>query len=1065
MKRLLNILLPLFICALVLVLTVKGIPGNPQGADLVNPMWNETGPLEPSIEGGRFALIYSIVEDRSLQFSEEVALLATPDLGYKDGQYVSLFAPGVSILSIPGYLAGKTFGHSQVGSFMTIVIFAILNVFLLRAIAIRMGANPLAGLIASFTFLFASPAFAYATTLYQHHISTFLILLSIYLLTKSKSLASLIGVWMIYGVSVIVDYPNLIMMLPIAIFAFSKSVAFYTKNKKINISFSVARIAAIFSIIIPLTFLFWYNQNSNGGYFKLSGTLDRVMSIDTDGTPLLGSDLVKEALRTKSMTAPPNTSFFSAFLNKSMINGMYVHFLSPDRGMIFYTPVMLFGIAGLIIFLKKWNNNIALLAGVVAFNIILYSMWDDPQGGWAFGSRYLIPSYAIFSIFIALLLTKFRKYLVLLLLYFVFLVYSVGVNTLGAVTATTNPPKGEALSLAKEHNREEKYTFLRNVDNLNQGDGKSFVFRAYAQNHISAWDYYSNITIFLIIIFGFLLTYYASFQENESRTYAIKKYNRLIFKTNFSLSYKWLKSVQKVFEKHSILIISFVLLTISILSFLYYYQNGLALAYNDARSHLDIGRRVVESLKPGFAQLGSVWLPLTHLLMTLTIWNDFMWHSGLSGAIQSMVAYVATGVLIYLFLRRLGVGMFGRLIGLLIFALNLNILYMQSTAMTELPLIALMMAGVYELTVWYQTERIFTLIRAAFWIMLSTLIRYDGWFLFMFAVVLVFYYTLRRRGYKAAEGITVIFVTLGGFGIFLWLFWNQMIFKDPLFFAFGDFSANAQQKVIEEAGSLITKGNILYSVQSYIYAVIYNSDMITTLFSLIGAVLLWFDKRIEKPVRYACLALISPFLFNTVALFLGHSVLFVQGLGGNSWFNVRYGLTMVPTIAIFVGYLVHRLKSQRFIIIGLIFFVSIFGYINQEVVTIDDARIGLGGKNVEEVSGYLRDYAKDKEGFVLLSVAKHDAIIFSSGLPMKRFIHEGAGDYWDLATAHPERWARWIVLRTSDPNDLTTKLVKHKTAFKTKYSKVRDFPFAEVYELKPEYLGELRLTPSIALNN
>ena len=207
--------------------------------------------------------------------------------------------------------------------------------------------------------------------------------------------------------------------------------------------------------------------------------------------------------------------------------------------------------------------------------------------------------------------------------------------------------------------------------------------------------------------------------------------------------------VKKIFEKKTVLLLLLALSGISIAAFVYYYVNGLGLAYNDARSHLDIGRRVVENLKPGFAQLGSVWLPLPHLLMTPTIWNDFMWHSGLSGALQSMISYVATAMLIYFFLRQLGVGMFGRIAGLAVFALNINVLYMQSTAMTELLLLATMTAGVYELLMWHREETIFRLIKAAFWIMLSTLIRYDGWFLFGFAAGLIFLRTIRRRGYKA----------------------------------------------------------------------------------------------------------------------------------------------------------------------------------------------------------------------------------------------------------------------------------------------------------------------------
>ena len=124
------------------------------------------------------------------------------------------------------------------------------------------------------------------------------------------------------------------------------------------------------------------------------------------------------------------------------------------------------------------------------------------------------------------------------------------------------------------------------------------------------------------------------------------KFNFKTLSFNFSFDEKVLSKAKHFFEKRAQIIIFFVLSMVSIAYFIYYFANGLGVAYNDARSHLDISRRVVENLTPGFAQLGSVWLPLPHLLATLTIWNDFMWHSGLAGAIQSMIAFVATGLII-----------------------------------------------------------------------------------------------------------------------------------------------------------------------------------------------------------------------------------------------------------------------------------------------------------------------------------------------------------------------------------------------------------------------------------
>jgi len=529
---------------------------------------------------------------------------------------------------------------------------------------------------------------------------------------------------------------------------------------------------------------------------------------------------------------------------------------------------------------------------------------------------------------------------------------------------------------------------------------------------------------------------------------------------NISLNFKseTVEKISKLVDKHIFLLILALLSFTSLFAFLYYTDIGLSLSYNDARSHLDIGRRVVEGLKPGLAQIGSVWLPLPHILMIPTIWNDYMWHSGLAGAIQSMISFVATGALIYMFLRKIGANLIGSLFGVFMFASNINILYLQSTAMTELLLLATMTAGVYELVMWHRNDRVLSLIKSSFWIMLATLVRYDGWFLLFVAMILVVIQTTRKKGIKAAEGTTFFFLTLASFGIVLWLLWNLLIFKDPLYFAFGPYSAHAQQAQLDQAGVLATKNDIFLSLKIYTYALAYNSYAFSLIIALIGLIVFIKDKAISTSVRIGSLALLAPFFFNILALYLGHSVLFIQGVSGETWFNARYGVMLLPTTSIFIGYLVHRLKFYRYLIIGLILFMTVFIYSTGDAVTIDDARVGSSQKNVSEVSGWLEKNAKTTPGFVLISAASHDAIIFSSGLPMAKFIHEGTGTYWTAATTSPDRWARWIIMRTNDDNDLTFRSVKKTVGFK-KYNKIASYPFADIYEIKPEFVSQLETKP------
>ena len=90
---------------------------------------------------------------------------------------------------------------------------------------------------------------------------------------------------------------------------------------------------------------------------------------------------------------------------------------------------------------------------------------------------------------------------------------------------------------------------------------------------------------------------------------------------------------------------------VSIFSFLFYFRRGDILLYGDAVAHINIARRVFDSRTPGLLQLGTVWLPLPHLLMIPFLLSDWMWTTGIGGSIPSMAAYVLGTLGIFRLLR------------------------------------------------------------------------------------------------------------------------------------------------------------------------------------------------------------------------------------------------------------------------------------------------------------------------------------------------------------------------------------------------------------------------------
>src|SRR5690348_11458987 len=130
------------------------------------------------------------------------------------------------------------------------------------------------------------------------------------------------------------------------------------------------------------------------------------------------------------------------------------------------------------------------------------------------------------------------------------------------------------------------------------------------------------------------------------------------------------------------LILALAAAALSILALEYYYKHNAILLYGDAVAHINIARRVFDSRTPGIFQLGTVWLPLPHLLDIPFVINDRLWQTGVGGSIVSMAAYVAGSIGIFRLVR----GMASRLAAwtaAIIYALNPNLIYMQATPMTE----------------------------------------------------------------------------------------------------------------------------------------------------------------------------------------------------------------------------------------------------------------------------------------------------------------------------------------------------------------------------------------------
>jgi len=350
--------------------------------------------------------------------------------------------------------------------------------------------------------------------------------------------------------------------------------------------------------------------------------------------------------------------------------------------------------------------------------------------------------------------------------------------------------------------------------------------------------------------------------------------------------------------------------SVSLLAFLYCFHHNQILLYGDAEGHINIARRVFDSRTPGPLQLGTVWLPLPHLLMLPFIVSDWAWHTAVGGSIPSMIAYVCSAIGIFRLVRSslAKSGKFAAWFAVLVFAGNPSLIYLQTTAMTEPLYLALFIWAVAHLTEFAQAVRRedWALARRSLkWCGITlaacTMTRYDGWIAMAAAALVVLVIAVRAsKTPEAASFNTPIlrFLIVCAAGPALWLSYNAAVYRNPLEFANGPYSAKAiEHRIVQppHPGTGDPKLAELYFVR----AVEMNlaSDIHLAKFWLILAFLGTLSVLGRR--QWFLLLLWIPLPFYALSIAFGGVPIFVPDWWPFGQYNLRYGLQLLPAVAIF----------------------------------------------------------------------------------------------------------------------------------------------------------------------
>ena len=468
----------------------------------------------------------------------------------------------------------------------------------------------------------------------------------------------------------------------------------------------------------------------------------------------------------------------------------------------------------------------------------------------------------------------------------------------------------------------------------------------------------------------------------------------------------------------------------------FFYTRNEILLSGDAVAHINIARRVFDSRTPGPLQLGSVWLPLPHLLTIPFIASRRLWQTGLGGSIVSLVSYVLAGLGLFRLLSRWSRA--SAWAGVVVFVANPNLLYTQTTALNEpLYLTAFLWTMVFvaeaaQLLQCGDTAAGNRLEKAALILTAAILTRYDGWFLGGFswlAIMPMAISAVKRMPPPESRKLRKSLVKallLTALGPALWLGYNLGAYGNALDFANGPYSAKAIAKRTTEknappypgqqhpwtAGVYFTKAAQLNigegrSAKTLVWLAALSSLLIAARREWLPIALLW-----------------SPLVFYALSIAYGSVPIFMPVWWPFSYYNVRYGLELLPAIsagiALFI-YAINRLIPPLRIRIALagiamlmlgVSYVSIWRTVP---ICLREVRAnGSGRMQLEErEAALLRTFPSDS--VVLAYTSAHSGAFELAGFPLRRTINEGNEFTWDVALLSPVLAADYVVASAGDP--------------------------------------------------
>ena len=475
------------------------------------------------------------------------------------------------------------------------------------------------------------------------------------------------------------------------------------------------------------------------------------------------------------------------------------------------------------------------------------------------------------------------------------------------------------------------------------------------------------------------------------------------------------------------------------LAVLWCYGNGYILYYGDAQSHLNLSRSIIDSRTPGYDQLGTVWLPVLHVICLPFVGNMALWSTGLAGAIPVCICFVAAGLFFYYAARDAYSSRLAAAVVLACFALNPNILYLATIPMTEIVFAASLGALLFSMFRFRSTQSRAYLLLGVFASWFMSLTRYEGWFLIPFSAFAFAAFAKRRR-----LRTFIVFGALAALAPLYWCAHNWWETSNALDFYNGPYSASA-----------IQGGKPYPGYHDWLIAAHYYSKA-GELCAGWGLVVLGGFGAICAALKKVLAPLLFLFLIPTFYVLSVHSSglpIHVPGLWPHSYYNTRYGIAVVFLAAFAAGAIPLLLPPRARRYAWALPIVAVIPWLvhpspehwicwKESQVNSDSRRVWTSAA----ASFFNARYTRGQGILTMSGSGDMAGILCRARIPLAQALHEGNGPAWLAATSRPDLFhpAAWALAQNGDK--LSRAMQKYPSVYQPAMQvKTKDDPVLQIF--------------------